>query len=121
MILGTSAYMSPEQARGKTVDKRADIWAFGVVLCEMLTGRPLFDGEDVTETLAKVIQAQPNLDDVPREVRRLLKKCLEKDSKKRLRDIGDAWELLDEPGSETEHLTPAKAHATAWIAVALVA
>jgi len=97
MILGTAAYMSPEQARGKAVDKRADIWAFGVVLFEMLTGKPLFAGETVSDTLAQVLTKEPDWEQVPTKVRRLLKKCLEKDSKKRLRDIGDAWELLEEP------------------------
>ena len=95
MILGTAAYVSPEQARGKVVDKRADIWAFGAVFYELITGRKAFAGDDVSETLAKVIQAEPRWD-VPIRVRRLLKKCLEKDPKKRLRDIGDVWELLDE-------------------------
>ncbi|MGO9257124.1 MAG: protein kinase domain-containing protein [Bryobacteraceae bacterium] len=96
VILGTAAYMSPEQARGKSVDKRADIWAFGVVLYEMLTGRMLFQGEDLGETLASVMKDQPNLRGVPAEVRRLLESCLEKDPKKRLRDIGDAWRLLED-------------------------
>ena len=91
VILGTAAYMSPEQARGKVVDKRADIWAFGVVLSEMLTGKRLFEGEDLTETLASVVKSDPRLDDAPLVVRRLLRKCLEKDPKQRLRDIGDAW------------------------------
>jgi Tol biopolymer transport system component/predicted Ser/Thr protein kinase len=99
VILGTAAHMSPEQARGKSVDKRADIWAFGVVFYEMLAGRRLFDGEDVSEILAKVIQAEPRWDGIPARVRRLLKKCLEKDPKKRLRDIGDVWELLEEPAT----------------------
>jgi Tol biopolymer transport system component/predicted Ser/Thr protein kinase len=99
MILGTAGYMSPEQARGKTVDKRADIWAFGVVLFEMLTGKPLFEGETVSDTLAAVLTKQPDWEQVPAKVRRLLKKCLEKDPKKRLRDIGDAWELLEEPAA----------------------
>ena len=96
MILGTAAYMSPEQARGKVVDKRADIWAFGVVLYEMLTGRRLFEGEDVTETLALVIKGEPKWEGIPAKVQRLLKSCLEKDPKRRLRDIGDAWRLLEE-------------------------
>ena len=95
VILGTAAYMAPEQARGKTVDKRADIWSFGVVLHEMLTGKRTFEGEDLTETLASVVMKEPDLDPVPRKVRRLLAKCLQKDPKKRLRDIGDVWELLD--------------------------
>ena len=94
MILGTAGYMAPEQARGKKdLDKRADIWAFGVVLYEMLTGKRLFQGEDVGETLASVIKEQPDLSAAPAEVLPLLKRCLEKDPKKRLRDIGD-WELL---------------------------
>ena len=96
IILGTAAYMSPEQARGKPVDKRADIWAFGVVLYEMLTGRRAFEGEDVSSILAAVIQSEPRWDGVPASVRRLLESCLEKDPKKRLRDIGDVWKLLDD-------------------------
>src|SRR5579864_2394069 len=102
VILGTAAYMSPEQAKGKQVDKRADIWAFGIVLHELLTGERLFQHDDLTETLAAVVMSAPKLDGVPVEVRRLLKKCLEKDPKKRLRDIGDVWELLDAPQSGTE-------------------
>jgi serine/threonine protein kinase len=94
MVLGTAAYMSPEQARGKPVDKRADVWAFGVVLYEMLTGKRLFEGEDLTETLASVVKDRPDLSGVPAEVRRLLERCLEKDPKKRLRDIGDLELLL---------------------------
>jgi serine/threonine protein kinase len=94
VILGTAAYMSPEQARGKPVDKRADIWAFGVVLHEMLTGRTVFAGEDVTSTLAKVIETEPSWVGISEKPLRLLKKCLEKNPRKRLRDIGDAWELL---------------------------
>jgi Tol biopolymer transport system component len=94
MILGTAAYMSPEQARGKVVDRRTDIWAFGVVLYEIVTGHRLFEGEDLTETLAKVMRDRPDLSDVPLKVRRLLERCLEKDPKKRLRDIGDMELLL---------------------------
>ena len=96
MILGTAAYMAPEQARGKPVDKRADIWAFGVVLYEMLTGRRAFEGEDVSSILAAVIQSEPRWDGVPANVRRLLESCLEKDPRRRLRDIGDVWKLLDD-------------------------
>jgi eukaryotic-like serine/threonine-protein kinase len=73
MILGTAAYMSPEQARGKTATTRADIWAFGVVLHEMLTGKRLFEGEDLAETLAAVVKEQPDLSAAPREVRRCWK------------------------------------------------
>ena len=96
MILGTAGYMAPEQARGKEVDKRADIWAFGVVLYEMLTGRRLFEGETVSDTLAAVIKEEPDLTNVPAKVRRLLRRCLEKDPRRRLRDIGDAELLLEE-------------------------
>jgi Tol biopolymer transport system component/predicted Ser/Thr protein kinase len=101
VILGTAAYMSPEQARGKAVDKRTDIWAFGVVLYEMLTGEQLFQGEDLTDTLAAVVRKEPDWERVPIEVRRLLKACLEKDPKRRLRDIADAWRLLDEAPAST--------------------
>jgi serine/threonine-protein kinase len=97
MILGTAGYMAPEQARGKAADKRADIWAFGVVLYEMLTGRRAFQGEDISDTLAAVIKEQPRWDGIPANVERLLRSCLEKDPKRRLRDIGDTWRLLDEP------------------------
>jgi serine/threonine protein kinase len=99
MILGTAAYMAPEQARGKAVDKRVDIWAFGVVLYEMVTGKQLFEGETVSDILAAVLRAETNLASVPPKVRRLLEACLEKDPKKRLRDIGDFGRLL---GSEVE-------------------
>ena len=98
MILGTAAYMSPEQARGQTVDKRADIWALGVVLYELLTGHGPFADDDIAGTLAAVIHKEPDLTQAPEKVRRLLRRCLEKDPKKRLRDIGDAWELLEDVG-----------------------
>jgi serine/threonine protein kinase len=96
VIMGTAAYMSPEQARGGVVDKRADIWAFGVVLYEMLTGRPLFAGPTVSDTLAAVLRHEPNYEQVPLRVRRLIQRCLEKDPKKRLRDVGDAMPLLED-------------------------
>ena len=99
MILGTAAYMAPEQARGRDVDKRADIWAFGVVLHELLTGRRLFGGDDLAGTLAMVLKEQPDLSDVPAEVRPLLTKCLEKDPKDRLRDIGDFELLIGTPAA----------------------
>ena len=92
MILGTAAYMSPEQARGKPVDKRADIWAFGVVLYEMLTGRQAFPGDTITDVLAAVVTKEPDWDRVPVKVRRLLEACLQKDPKQRLQAIGD-WRL----------------------------
>jgi Tol biopolymer transport system component len=95
MILGTAGYMSPEQARGKAVDKRADIWAFGVVLYEMLTGRQAFHGETITDVLAAVVTKEPAWDRVPIKLRRLLQSCLQKDPKQRLQAIGD-WRLLIE-------------------------
>ncbi len=98
MILGTAAYMAPEQARGKSVDKRADIWAFGVVLYELLAGHRPFKGEDISEILAGVIKEQPDLSAVPPQVRPLLERCLEKDPAKRLRDIGDMELLLGGAG-----------------------
>ncbi len=93
MILGTAAYMSPEQARGKAVDKRADIWAFGVVLYEMLAGKQLFHGETISDTLAAVLTKEPDWEQVPAKVRRLHEACLQKDPKQRLQAIGD-WRLL---------------------------
>ncbi len=103
MIMGTAAYMSPEQARGKTVDRRADIWAFGVVLFEMLTGTRLFVGETVSDTLAAVLKTDPDWSllptDTPPTVKRLLRRCLEKDTKRRLGWIGGFRHELDEPGS----------------------
>jgi eukaryotic-like serine/threonine-protein kinase len=100
MILGTAAYMSPEQAKGFAVDKRADIWAFGVVVWEMLTGRRLFDGDSVPETLAGVLRNEIDLDalpdGVPPAIRRLLRRCLERRPQDRLRDIGDARIVLAE-------------------------
>ncbi len=96
MILGTAAYMSPEQATGKPVDKRADVWAFGVVLYELLTGDRLFKGDSVTDVLASVVKDDPDLSRVPPQVRRLLRSCLQKPPQNRLRDIGDAWQLLEE-------------------------
>jgi serine/threonine-protein kinase len=94
IVLGTAAYMSPEQARGKTVDRRADIWAFGVVLFEMLTGRALFTGETITDIIAAVVTREPDLSALPaatpRRVRDLVTRCLIKDPKQRLRDMGEA-------------------------------
>ena len=100
MILGTAAYMSPEQARGRAVDRRADIWAFGVVLYEMLTGRRAFEGEDVTITLANVLKEDVDWRalpaDLPPAARRLLRRCLEKDPRRRLASMGDARLELDD-------------------------
>ncbi|MEO8097358.1 MAG: protein kinase [Acidobacteriota bacterium] len=120
VILGTAAYMSPEQARGKPVDSRSDIWAFGVVLYEMLTARRLFRGEDLTETLASIVKEEPNLSAIPRKVRRLLEACLQKDPKKRLQSIGDRHLLLTEPERQaTGWLWPAAAAVIALAAAAL--
>ena len=105
IILGTASYMSPEQARGRPIDKRSDIWAFGVVLFEMLTGRQLFPGETSSDALAAVLTREIDWTKLPRTtppgVRRLLTRCLERDPKKRLRDIGDARVDLDDAGSAT--------------------
>ena len=100
VIMGTAAYMSPEQAKGRQVDKRADIWAFGVVLFEMLTGRQAFGGTDISETLASVLKTDLNLDglpaDTPRALRRALSRCIQRDRSQRSRDIGDVRLDLDE-------------------------
>jgi hypothetical protein len=94
MILGTAAYMAPEQARGRAVDSRADIWAFGVVLYELIAGERPFKGDDLTETLAAVVKDPPDLNAVPARVRPLLEACLQKDPRKRLQSIGDVGLLL---------------------------
>ena len=99
LILGTAAYMAPEQAKGKSVDRRADIWAFGVVLFEMLTGKQPFSGETVSDVLAAVLTRDPDwarLPAVPHHVERLLRRCLEKNPKKRLQAIGEARILVEE-------------------------
>ena len=123
MILGTAGYMAPEQARGKEVDKRADIWAFGVVLYEMLTGQRLFEGETVSDTLAAVIKEEPDLTKVRRKCSGCCERCLEKDPKKRLRDIGDAWELLLDDLSEVATTAPSRSRfgMAGWMAAALFA
>ena len=99
VILGTAAYMSPEQARGKSVDKRSDVFAFGCVLYEMLTGSQAFRGETVSDTLASVLKTEPDggvlPENTPRVIRELLRRCLEKDAKLRLRDIGEARIAID--------------------------
>ncbi len=101
VIIGTAAYMSPEQARGKSVDKRADIWAFGTVLYEMLTGRKAFEGETVSDTLAAVLTKEPDWAALsaatPASVRRVLRRCLDRDPRTRMQDIADARLELDEP------------------------
>jgi len=110
VVLGTAAYMSPEQARGKSVDKRADVWAFGAVLYEMLTGRKAFEGETISDTLAAVLRAEPEWSRLPAEtssnVRRVLRRCLERDRERRLRDIGDARLELEDTRDEAPEPQP---------------
>jgi serine/threonine-protein kinase len=134
IILGTAAYMSPEQARGKAVDKRADIWSFGCVFYEMLTGRQAFQGEDVAEILASVIKGESNLNLLPAKihprVREVLSRCLQKDLNKRYRDIGDAQieleQVLADPSGVLQQpaltLEPRKRLRTMlpWLAATLV-
>jgi Tol biopolymer transport system component/predicted Ser/Thr protein kinase len=121
-ILGTAAYMSPEQARGATVDKRADIWSYGVVLYEMLTGREMFGGETISDTLAAVLRADIDWPALPPEtpatIRRLLRRCLERDRKKRLADIADARLEIDEAlaGAPVEKAAaPVRTRVLPWV------
>lgn len=121
VLLGTAAYMSPEQARGKVVDRRTDIWAFGCVLYEMLTGKMAFGGGAVTDTLAAVLRAEPDWSSLPAEtparVRMLLRRCLQKDAKQRLQAIGEARISLDEVLSgipESPTIAAASASAPLW-------
>jgi len=115
VILGTAAYMSPEQARGQSVDRRADIWAYGVVLWEMLTGQKLFEGETVTDVLASVLKEAPDLEALPKgtppALRRLVSRCLDREPKQRLQWIGDARldlkEASTQPGVESDTTGPA--------------
>jgi serine/threonine protein kinase/Tol biopolymer transport system component len=110
VIMGTAAYMSPEQARGKAVDKRTDIWAFGVLLFEMLTGRRAFEGESVSDTLASVLRSDPDWSlvpaAVPSHVRSLMARCLDRDASRRLRDIGEARLALS--GASSPSVTTAQ-------------
>jgi serine/threonine protein kinase len=109
VILGTAAYMSPEQARGKIVDKRADIWAFGAVLFEMLSGQRAFGGEDVSDTLANVLKMEPAWErlpaEVPARIRQVLRACLQKNVKQRIRDVQDVRLALDGAFETTVHVT----------------
>ena len=125
IIIGTAAYMSPDQARGKPVDKRTDIWAFGCVLYEMLTGRVPFPGKTISDTVAAVLGQEPDWHALPAAtpaaIRRLLGRCLQKDLKIRLRDIADARLEIDETGSESLSPGPALAplrltERLAWLA-----
>ena len=130
VVLGTAGYMSPEQARGRPVDKRADIWAFGAVLFEMLTAEPLFGGNSVTEILAAVIKDPPALDrlpaDTPPRLRRLIERCLERDPRVRLRDIGEARITLAAMEASPDGVSAASAAAVAgpatnlrWVTLAV--
>ena len=96
VILGTAGYMSPEQAKGQTVDQRSDVYSFGVVLYEMVTGHRLHHGDSIAETLASVIKEEPDFSRVPPQLQKLLRRCLAKDPKKRQRHIGDIMALVDE-------------------------
>jgi serine/threonine-protein kinase len=127
IIIGTAAYMAPEQARGRLVDRRADIWSFGVVLYEMLTGRRLFKGQDISDTMAAVLREPITLTalpaGVPNDVRLLIERCLERDPRQRLRDIGEARIMLERAGSPTgadTSATAAVARTTRSRALALV-
>jgi len=121
VILGTAAYMSPEQARGKPVDARADIWAFGVVLYELVTGRRLFEGEDLTETLAAVVKTEPDLTAIPEPIRGVLERCLQKDPNKRLRHISSVELLLERPGAPSPVRAPRTAALSGLAALLFVA
>jgi Tol biopolymer transport system component len=116
MVVGTAAYMSPEQAQGLYVDKRADIWAFGVVLYELVTGKRPFRGSTLAQILASVLKDEPDWDPVPAQMRRLLRRCLVKDPARRLRDIGDAMDLVGEEASGKVAPKPSR-----WLPAALAA
>ena len=113
--MGTAAYMSPEQARGKFVDRRADVWAFGCVLYQMLTGRRIFEGETATDVIAAIVTREPDWGALPAatppSVRHLLRRCLEKKPRERLRDIGEARIALrraaEEPAAVDDSARPA--------------
>jgi hypothetical protein len=125
VLLGTAAYMSPEQARGKAVDKRADVWAFGCVLYEMLTGQRAFGGEDVTDTLAAIVRSEPAWDALPRgvspSVRVFLRRCLQKNPKQRLHDIADIRLALEGAFETGGSLVPETRRIPVWRRVAPVA
>jgi Tol biopolymer transport system component len=115
MIMGTAAYMSPEQARGKQADKRADIWAFGVVLYEMLIGRQLFRGETVSDILVEVLGKEPDLSALPAHARYVVERCLRKDPRKRWQAIGDVRIALEEGLPESAAPVPAAETKRTWL------
>ena len=120
VLLGTAAYMSPEQARGQVVDKRTDIWAFGCLLYELLTGRPAFRGETISDTLVNILEREPDWSALPNttppSVDRLLKRCFERNPRRRLRDIGDAAFDLDDTPVTAAAQTPAARQWSLWAA-----
>ncbi|MBK5294618.1 MAG: PD40 domain-containing protein [Acidobacteriia bacterium] len=119
VIMGTAAYMAPEQARGQHVDKRIDIWSFGVVLFEMLTGKRLFTGETISDTLAAVLKSDIDLSQSPQSVRKLLDRCLQRDRKLRLRDISDAWAHIEDAPAAAITAAPAR-RILPWAITAMV-
>ena len=121
VIQGTAAYMSPEQARGKTVDKRTDIWAFGVVLCEVLTGRSLFSGETVSDILAEVIAREPDLSALPAFPRSIVERCLRKDPRERWQAIGDVRIALQEGPPKVALAARKKQTMLPWAIAAILA
>jgi Tol biopolymer transport system component len=121
VIMGTAAYMSPEQARGEAVDKRSDIWSFGVVVYELLTGRRLFEGAGISDTLASVLKTEPDLSVVPRRYQRLLRLCLVRDPRLRLRDISGARLLLEELEPAAAPPASRKTAVVPWAAAAIFA
>ena len=120
-IMGTPAYMSPEQARGLDVDRRSDIWAYGVLLYEMTTGKRLFDGPTITDILASVVAKDVSFEDAPAKVRRLLRICVEKDPKRRLRDIGEAWRHIGEEAAVQIAAAPPAERSWIWPSAAVLA
>ncbi len=123
-VIGTPAYMSPEQARGKSTDKRSDIWSFGCVLYEMLTGKVPFEGETISDTLASILQTEPNWQTLPQNtpanIRSLMSHCLKKDPRRRLRDIGDAAIEINETLSSPPVTIPLKLRRMAMIIGAVI-
>jgi len=125
VILGTAAYMSPEQARGRDADARSDIWAFGCVLFEMLSGQRPFDGSEVSDTLASILKSEPDWGalppDTPPGIRRVLRRCLEKDPRRRFHHIADVRLEIDDPAAPDAAVPSVRARAHVWQRVALVA